>query len=785
MFSVFHLNKAVYSIVYVNVNADFPAQISIATSNFTNNIGTCFISTNSRITLSGNTFFKENSADKGGALYIDQTSSISISDGAVIQFIDNSAVYYGGAIYVDFSIGCEGNYQVLNIHIGNASVQFINSKLGYGDNSVYFSVPNYCILNLNYRNSSSLMYVPYQFNYIQFINGSYVHIPIDYNYTQLNITHFPVVTSPKQLKLFGGSTTFSNGVYFIDNKILGRVVRFFGVVLDYFEKPADTTKFYLQCVDCGILTLISTELVIDNASPLNVIFIGETVTNDTNVTIQLLSNLNFYYHQVEVTLVIEFVPCSDHPGYVYSTTSKGCVCYYHDVVECYDDYNEIKRGYWFGRVNGRATTSLCPSEYCGFVDHKTTREGYFKLPERINDQCEHGRSGPACGQCSPGFTLAYDSNDCISEDHCSAAMTVLVVVLTGFYWIVMIVGVFTLMYSDFKLSSGYLYGLIYYYSMVNILLSNNPYISSGAAQFINILSGIAQLNPQFLGNLCLTREMNGIDQLFIHYSHAGAVSVLLYGFVVAAKCSRKVSKLISRCIIRVFCLLLLLAYTSLASTSLQLLRPLKFTDADNLYTYSSPNIKYFQGRHVVYGSVAIICELVIGIGLPLLLLLEPFLKRKINFIRLKPILDQFQGCYKVKYSWFASYYLICRQVIMFIVLLGHNIYESMLFYLLLTCVVIATVHLWLQPYKNKFLNIFDGLLLQLMLIAVIISSFDFLQFATTELALVLVIFPLIVLCVAAVIKKVLHYKRHQYFAINDSSDDDDDDAMRYSNLIGL
>ena len=60
--------------------------------------------------------------------------------------------------------------------------------------------------------------------------------------------------------------------------------------------------------------------------------------------------------------------CPDHPGYDYSGTTKGCVCYHHDIVECYDNYNEIKRDYWFGSVNGRVTTSLYPNQYCQF-DH--------------------------------------------------------------------------------------------------------------------------------------------------------------------------------------------------------------------------------------------------------------------------------------------------------------------------------------------------------------------------------------------------------------------------------
>ena len=167
-------------------------------------------------------------------------------------------------------------------------------------------------------------------------------------------------------------------------------------------------------------------------------------------------------------------------------------------------------------------------------------------------------------------------------------MTVFVVVLTCLYWIAVVCGVFSLMYMyfNFQLSSGYLFGIIYYYSMVNILLSNNPYISSAAFQFLNILSGFAQLAPEFLGQLCLVQGLSGIDQLFIHYSHAAAISVVLIAFVVVARNSRRVSEFISRCIICVLCLLLLLVYTSLVSTSLLLLRPLTFTDIDKVYTYT-------------------------------------------------------------------------------------------------------------------------------------------------------------------------------------------------------
>ena len=137
---------------------------------------------------------------------------------------------------------------------------------------------------------------------------------------------------------------------------------------------------------------------------------------------------------------------------------------------------------------------------------------------------------------------------------------------------------------------------------------------------------------------------------------------------VLARRSRRVSLFISRGIIHFICFLLLLSYTSIATTSLLLMRPLTFMDIDKVYTYLSPDNEYFHGRHLVYIILAIIFTIVIVIGFPLLLLLEPFLNSKINFVKIKPLLDQFQGCYKDKYRCFAGYYMISRLVIILLVI---------------------------------------------------------------------------------------------------------------------
>jgi len=305
--------------------------------------------------------------------------------------------------------------------------------------------------------------------------------------------------------------------------------------------------------------------------------------------------------------------------------------------------------------------------------------------------------------------------------------------------------------------------------MVDILLSDNPYISDKALLSINILSGFAKLTPKFLGQLCLVEGLSGIDQLFIHYCHAVAISLFLVAFVAIVNNSRKISVLglIARNIIPVISLLLLLSYTSLTSTSLQLLRPLTFTDISEVYTYFSPDLKYFHGRHVFYGIVAVICELVIGIGLPVVLITEPFLSRRLNLVTFKAFLDEFRNCYKDRYRWFAAYYLICRQLILLIVFLNDS---SMVFSLQILCLLIATIHMWVRPYKNKLINIFDGLILQLMVIVVTIGTSDSLQSAMTEVSIILVAFPLLLFCVAIIVRKVLRQKRrHGYVPLNEDS----------------
>ena len=175
------------------------------------------------------------------------------------------------------------------------------------------------------------------------------------------------------------------------------------------------------------------------------------------------------------------------------------------------------------------------------------------------------------------------------------------------------------------------------------------------------------------------------------------------------------------------------------------MRSLTFLEIDKVFTYLSPDIEYFHGRHLAYGIVALLCSVSIVSGLPLLLTLEPILNQKFNFVRIKPLLDQFQGCYKDNYRCFAGYYMICRLVIMTIVI-GNSSNEFIASYVLIVaCGIIALIHFTVKPYNNEILNKLDGIFLQMIVfIAALPLLDDFDSPVVISITFILVMLPLII-----------------------------------------
>ena len=664
-------------------------ETSVVTFNYNKafQAGAVCINDRTKFTIKGNataSFYNNIGTVGGGSVKLLTYSSMGLNDNITVKFINNNA-QYGGAIFLDITA------VMVNRSYKNC-INFTDNIAKVSGNSVYQDVAMSC-------NSS-------------YLSDRLVGISSEY-----------IATPPNELRFYdpaicidGDNDTQCNN-YYVKNIMLGTEIVLPACVVDYYNQSIDSTHFLVQGETYSNYffsgpkqIFISCDDTFEGISILG----NQRLSQSVNFSIYIRLNiaLNSNWKQVMVNLTIELSPC--HPGFWQYPKSTACECYNaSDIVFCSGSSSTIKRGYWFGSVTGKPTIAFCLIDYCNFTCCETSN-GYYHLSPVRDNQCRSHRSGIACGSCEEGYTLSFDSVECVHVNECSIGWTILVLALVVLYWIIIILAVFSLMH--FKVEIGYLYAMTYYYSVVDILLSQNWYQSDALYTTINIMSSVGNIIPQFLGHLCFITNMSGIDQQFIHYIHPVAISLFLVMITVLARRSHRLSSIISKGIIRVICCLLLLSYTSLATTSLLLLRPLIFHDVDKVYTYVSPDVEYFHGRHLVYGIVASVFTIVIVIGLPLLLALEPFLNSKINFIRIKPLLDQFQGCYKDKYRCFAAYYMICRLTIITIILI--NSFNDLLFQylLIIVCMVTAILHQLFRPYSSSLLNKFDGYILQVLVL---------------------------------------------------------------------
>ena len=705
---------------YFNYSCNFISQEN-AVVTFDNNKalhgGAICIKNNTELLFRGNStaYFCNNlAAVGGGAVKVSNYSGIVLRDHTTIKFIDNNA-QYGAAIFLDTTALMVNNSDETCLNFTSNVAKVLGS-------SMYQDITGLC-------NGNCII------NRTMGINNDYIATPP----SQLQFNR-PAICVDED-----NDTQCTS--YYVQNIMLGTDVAIPACVLDYYNHPVNSTQFFVHSeVHPNYFNTGPKEVLIfcDKFEEINIIG-NQALTKSINFSINISLNivLNADWKEILVNLIIELSPC--HLGFWQYNNSVRCECYSaNDIVFCSGSSSTIKRNYWFGNVTGKPTVTFCPINYCNFSCCETSN-GYYHLSPVRDNQCRSHRTGPACGNCEEGYTLSFDSPECVDVKECGIGQTILVLALILLYWVIIITAVFAMMH--FKVGIGYLYAITYYYSVVD-LLSQSWYPSNLLYIIINVMSSIAKIIPQFLGQICFIKNMSGIDQQFIHYMHPVAISLFLVMITLLARRSRRLLTFMGKGIIHVICCLLLLSYTSLASTSLLLMRPLIFNDVDEVYTYVSPDVEYFHGRHLVYAIVAMLFTIVIVIGLPLLLALEPFLNSKINFVKIKPLLDQFQGCYKDKYRYFAAYYMICRLLIITIII-ANSSNDFIFHYLLIAAsVIVDLVHQCFRPYSSLLLNVFDGVILHfLVLVSVLplVESFDsFKSNLLVGITLVLIILPALI-----------------------------------------
>ena len=759
-------NNTGNSIVYVATQCYELPGFLILNGEFTKNTGSPLKLFNTILVGNDLITFNDNLAEAGAALCLTNSYILLNHSSFHMDITNNFASLHGGGIYTAFLNRAQCHWLLYSQNnFCNATTHIVNDCETRTDSSLLcnelpksgHAVSTVNIINNTALLSGSAIFYDGVYNILQSrrstSDSDATSIFYTKDFTIVSSLGIPLATQPELVMLQDGACCDDNfTACTIPGITLGQGISIPAKIIGYNNKSAEPTRFLIDCTDfdrCKNFSILDDTVILISKKLFGVTIVGDKVTENFTLPLKLSSGMVF------LNLSIEIVPC--HLGHVYNRTLQKCVCYdLKNIVSC-EPITTIKKGYWFGMVDGQDTTSPCPEKYCNF-DRTEVIPGRFELPVGYDDQCYLHRTGPACGKCEEGYTLSFDFNDCIDADNCELGIVLLVLFSIILYWFLIVVAALGLM--NFKINMGYLYGIIYYYSVVDILLGQVMHYSFGLETVEKILLSIVGLSPGFLSKLCFIRGISGIDQYAFHYIHPTAISLILLLLAIYARHSRRFAGFVSRGIIRVICLILTLTYTSIAKTSLQLFQPLEYQGNDKMYCYLSPHIGYLTERHVVYFIIAVLFQAVIVTGLPLLLLLEPFVNHRINFTRIKPLLDQFQGCYKDRYRWFAAVYFLCRQVILVILVISYNDQLSRLYLLAVVCVSAALLHFLLRPYIHDTLNQYDGIVLQLLILVVslqIVSVSELSDFANK--AIIGMAYGMIILPVVLYIMLSLYIRR--------------------------
>ena len=467
-------------------------------------------------------------------------------------------------------------------------------------------------------------------------------------------------------------------------------------------------------------------------------------------------------------------------NYYYDPLKKKKTYFASDNVCYYRNTTCVRKGFWFGtlppmtnNINTHTYGAFpCPLGYCDFLSH-CLRENchnktlFCELPEP-NALCYGNRGGVLCSQCMENYTFTFDTIDCAPNENCSFGYIIVMIILVLLFWLLLVIAQLVVVYLDLHIGSGRLYCFIFFFSSLQFFEGSSfPSKFSFAGELL--VTGVIQLNPNVFGliPICIPGDHSHIvlGYALLRYAHPlFLVVVIVLLICISKRCALPLFHYNNRATNSI-CILLYLSFFSLTHTSFSFLVPVKFPDRSTVYASLDPTVIYFTSYHRFLVILALLTQVVLVVPFLALLVLSPWLVRWFNLLRLKPVLDEFQACYKDRYRCFAGFYLTWWLVIF--LLSSFSDYYVKIYLLQVMAIVLLIVHAIFQPYKERWLNVLDTLFISdLVLLSILHGTTSRIVFESPGLMIfkdillhLLVLFPMmyfVSLCLWLVLKRV-HY----------------------------
>ena len=722
----------------------------VGTHIFEGNNGSAMHLTSSVINVEPGSYvhFIQNSGLAGGAISLIGVSAIKVNDDSIFVFINNTASSVGGAVYY-FSIdnhnflssrSCFIHYKGLkNITERNVTFQFeenkIENKIEQAGQSVFASSLIPCMKECNAFDSE-------QFTSPFSCVGNFTFKDARNEIATKGAKFHN--TSPLPFRAIPGKST-SLPLQFQDD--LNQTVR---------AKCSITVRS--NCSGCNNSSTFSfTEIF------------QKTFFGVPGEYVKLsIEAIGFREVKYSVPVLLEECP----PGYVMNK-SQGkprCICssdltnkFHEGIDKCnhrkFRAY--IKRGYWAGYHQGdNETENSLVTGYCPFCLYKEPRVLLADNASRelLDKVCVGNRTGTLCGECKKNYSIMFHSDkfECYLTGHTCKYGLVLYVLsellpVTVFF-------IFTLVFN-ISFTSGAVNGFILFSQLlVNMQLDadgliHRPDSTRLFLQSIGLIYKIFNLDFFSISELsfCIWEGAGSLDILAMKYvTITYSLALVLLTILILHICgSAKTCKIISLItnvkggpktkrsdsFIHGLSSFFVMCYAQCATVSVFILTPgsiISRSDSDLSPYYVvlyNGEVGYFQSSHLPYAIPALFFLVIVVIIPPALLIVYPLCYKLFSMLKikegkvitlctifplekLKPLFDSFQSCFKDKFRFFAGLYFLYRLAIPVTSVLSSTIVFYV--YVQLELVLMLVLHSLFHPYKIKWHNRMDSVLLFLL-----------------------------------------------------------------------
>ena len=661
------------------------------------NMAVGITSLSSNMNMIGNNTLQNNSGIVGGAMSLDAYSIMYLHPNSVVRISNNYALKNGGGISINqglvrnYETPCF--YQLLpnqDILSSKAQVVMKGNSAGIAGHAIYGGELLGCsqnaqkLIHQSQRETPEKIFITtFKLDLTSLDNSELSSVAVGLCFCTLDYQNCHIHT--KDVSVYPGQTFTVQAVG----------IGYYG----------GTTPAVIRQTTVANVTLKSTEPQSLGTACGDLTFEVEAPENISDILIQLTaegSAFPFHYSKF-LSVDTSFCPAGFH------WEENRCVCspvLSQLSVQCnINNQSFFRTGtVWISFTNHSILYyEHCPSEYCKAA-------GVHLNASTTDNQCDFNHSGVLCGSCKEGFSITLGSSKCAP---CTDKFLGLIPAFT----LAGVVLVVFLTVLNLTVAVGTINGLIFY-ANINQATRETFGLTANSSRIMSVF--IAWLNLDLGLEVCFSGKLDNYTKTFLQFVFPVYIWVIVMCIIVSSYYSTTIARLTGNNSVPVLATLFLLSYAKIQRA---IISALSFTfiheehgDSFAVWVFDG-NMSFLSGKHIPLFLTSVLFLVAFILPLTLLLLSESCL-HKIQHYRivrimtwLKPLLDAYQGPYKVSFRFWTGFMLVIRSLLLVSIALnvsgdpGINLFVIIL---VTSFTVLAGLFKSGGVYKNLPLNILDA-----------------------------------------------------------------------------